>query len=143
MGAPAKLTRTNRAAIARSAMALKKRGVEPTYARVIAACPKAAVNPATKVPFTKSTVYSVLAEECYDEDPCLPWEQRFILFKAAVSSDARQERAGCARLVRGWTRRNARYYSHLVLADPGCCWTLGFGGLLSSWSPAVSSNTFC
>ena len=117
MGAPAKLTRTNRAAIARSAMALKKRGVEPTYARVIAACPKAAVNPATKVPFTKSTVYSVLAEECYDEDPCLPWEHKFRFSKAALSSDARQKRVEFAKLVRGWTHNNTRYYNHLVWTD--------------------------
>ena len=48
MGPSAALTKTNRAAIAKSAMALKKKGVEPTYGRVVAACPKAAVNPVTK-----------------------------------------------------------------------------------------------
>ena len=117
MGAPALLTRTNRALIARSAMALKQKGVEPTYGRVIAACPKAALNPATKQPFGKTTIYSVLSEECYDEDPCLPWEHKFRYSKAALSSDMREKRAQFAKLVRSWTHNNTWYYNHLVWTD--------------------------
>ena len=117
MGPSAALTKTNRAAIAKSAMALKKKGVEPTFGRVVAACPKAAVNPVTKQPFTKFTIYSVLADECYDEDPCLPWEHKFRYSKAALSSEIRAKRVEFAKLVRGWTHNNTWYYNHLVWTD--------------------------
>ena len=42
VGAPSVMTGQQRAALARSAMTMKKEGIEPTYGKVIAACPKAA-----------------------------------------------------------------------------------------------------
>ena len=49
-GRPAQIPDTNKAAMARSAMALKSRGIEPTYALVIAQCPNASINPVTGQP---------------------------------------------------------------------------------------------
>ena len=46
-GRPPALSETNQSVIARSAMALKVKGVEPTYPLAIAQCPNAAVNPET------------------------------------------------------------------------------------------------
>ena len=91
--------------------------MEPTYGRVVASCPKAAVTPATKQPFAKSAIHSVLAEECYDEDPRLPWEHKFRFSKAALSNEMREKRAEFANLVRGWTHNNTWYYNHLAWTD--------------------------
>ena len=60
------MTRQQRAALASCAMAMKKNGIEPTYGNVVAACPKAALNPKTKRPFSKHSVYRILEEDCYD-----------------------------------------------------------------------------
>ena len=46
-GRPPALSDANKAAIASSAMAMKQRGVEPTYGLIIAQCPNASINPAT------------------------------------------------------------------------------------------------
>ncbi len=72
LGAPSIMSGQQRGALARCAMAMKKNGIEPTYGNVVAACPKAALNPKTKRPFSKFTVYGVMQEDCYDDDPCLP-----------------------------------------------------------------------
>ena len=116
-GAPALLTGAKRAAIAKSAMTLKKKGVEPTYERVIIACPKAALNPKAKKPFTKFTVFSILAEDCYDDDPCLPWEHKSRFSKAALSPEMRQKRVVFANLAQGFAHNNLWYYNHLVWTD--------------------------
>ena len=42
------MTGQQRAALARCAMAMKKNGIEPTYGKVVATCPKAALKPKTK-----------------------------------------------------------------------------------------------
>ena len=76
-GAPALLSKANRAVIANCAMNMKKMGEEPTYPNIIAACPRATLNPKSRQPFSKDTIYSVLPEDCYDEDPCLPWEHKY------------------------------------------------------------------
>ena len=41
------LTRGNAAVVARTAMRMKAERKEPTHSRIVAACPKAAMNPAT------------------------------------------------------------------------------------------------
>ena len=55
LGAPSIMSGQQRGALARCAMAMKKNGIEPTYGNVVAACPKAALNPKTKRPFSKFT----------------------------------------------------------------------------------------
>ena len=50
MGTPSVMTGPQRAALARCAMTMKKDGIEPIYGKVIAACPKAKLNPTTKRP---------------------------------------------------------------------------------------------
>ena len=44
-GRPPVLSETNKSVIARSAMALKEKHIEPTYPLVIAQCPNATINP--------------------------------------------------------------------------------------------------
>jgi len=45
------------------------RGIEPTYALIIAHCPNASINPDTGEPVTKQVVYDTLESRCYDIDP--------------------------------------------------------------------------
>ena len=46
-GRPPALSETNKAVIANSTMSLKARGIEPTYALIVAQCPNASINPTT------------------------------------------------------------------------------------------------
>ena len=59
---------TKRKLVARSAMAMAQRGEEPTYPALVAANPKALLNPATGEPVDKKIVYDILRAECYDDD---------------------------------------------------------------------------
>ena len=59
--------------VAASAMLLKRRGVEPTYASVVAQCPEAAANPQTGKAVDKHLVYEVLKEDCHDDGAEEPW----------------------------------------------------------------------
>ena len=63
-------------AIAQAAMAMKKRKIEPTFPRIVAACPTAIINPATGKPVDKKRVCDVFRELCYDEDSDHPWSHR-------------------------------------------------------------------
>ena len=67
-GRPHVLSETNKTVVARSAMALKDKGIEPTYPLVIAQCPNAAINPATGEVVCKQVIYSIFESRCYDED---------------------------------------------------------------------------
>lgn len=56
------------AAIARSAEAMKRRGAEPTYPRLVGTCPTATLNRGTGAPVSKKKrVYAVFREQCKDE----------------------------------------------------------------------------
>ena len=117
VGAPAVMTGAKKAAIARSAMAMKEKGTEPTYAKIVAACPTAALNSKTKKPFSKNTVYGVLRENCYDEDPDATWEHKARYSKAALSVDMRQRRVLFAEHMLAIRHTDQWYYNNLVWTD--------------------------
>ena len=98
------MTRQQRAALASCAMAMKKNGIEPTYGKVVAACPKAALNPKTKRPFSKHSVYRILEEDCYDDDPCLPWVNKARYSKKALTPEMMERRLKFADYVEGLHR---------------------------------------
>ena len=77
VGRPQALTPHKRRVIAESAMALKKRRMEPSYTTVVAQCPRATRNPQTGAAFSRGTINSVLTTDCYDHDPGKPWRFRF------------------------------------------------------------------
>ena len=116
-GRPAILTGLNRAAIARSAMTMKTNGIEPTYAKVVAACPKASLNPKTDQPFCRQVVYGVLQEDCYDDDPCLPWQHKARYSKKALTDDMRERRALFSEYILGLRHTEAWYYNNIVWTD--------------------------
>ena len=59
--------------VAESAMILKRRGVEPTYANVVTQCPEAVANPETGKAVDKHLVYKVLKGDCRDDGAEEPW----------------------------------------------------------------------
>ena len=68
-----KFSKAQKQVVANSAMALKKAGVEPTVANVMARCPRASTNPSTGEAFTSPTITKVLKTMCYDVKPTEPW----------------------------------------------------------------------
>ena len=83
-GRPAQIPLTNKVLMAKSAMAMKERGIEPTYALVIAQCPNASLNPVTGEAVSKRVVYDIFRSRCYDIDPEIPWSNQKRLAKVAV-----------------------------------------------------------
>ena len=84
----------NQAVAASAAMAMYKRGEEPTYAKMVAACPQALQNPETGEPVGKKRVYSIMKELCYD-DPAVPedtWTHGPRHSKVALTSAAKRLR---------------------------------------------------
>ena len=83
---PAKaLTSQQASAIARSAQALKARGVEPTYSRIVSACPNATLNHKTGKAVDKKRVYDVFRASCRDEGADENWEHKARYSKIALS----------------------------------------------------------
>jgi hypothetical protein len=111
------LTGTNKSLIARSAMRMKGRGNEPTYARLIAACPLAIVNPDTGKPVDKKRVYSVLRERCFDKDPEEPWACRPRLSKTALSDVVKDKRLAWAKHMQGLGHASDWYFRNVVWTD--------------------------
>ena len=64
-------TPRNQNVVAQSAMSMKARGEEPTYAALVATNPVALLNPDTGFPVGKKRVYDIMNKRCYD-DPEIP-----------------------------------------------------------------------
>ena len=86
-------------AIVSAAKRLKAEGTEPTYSVVVAACPKATLNPATGQPVDKNLIYTVFREACYDEDPNDTWDHLSRLSKTHSPSD----RGEISLNIKGWS----------------------------------------
>jgi hypothetical protein len=63
------ITKQQEATIAKSAMAQKAKGVEPTAMLMKAMCPAATLNPETGEQFTDKVILEVFKTRCYDKDP--------------------------------------------------------------------------
>jgi len=111
------LSGQNRASIARSMMALKEHGAEPTYALACGSCPQAVINPSTGKPVDKKRIYDVMRESCYDEVPEEPWAHRPRLSKTSLSADVIENRHTWAEWVKSLNHRPSWYYDHLVWTD--------------------------
>ena len=79
----------NQKVVARSAMAMKKRGEEPTFAAVVAANPNALLNPNTGKPVNKKRVYAIMSTLCFDDpdNPDDTWSHLARITKAALAGD--------------------------------------------------------
>ena len=116
-GRPRALGGRQAAAVARSAMALKSGGAEPTYARVLAACPEAALNPETQKPVGKRRIYDVLRERCYDEDPDVPWAHKARYSKTALTDGQVAKRYKFGLAVEQLGRSEDWYFKNVVWTD--------------------------
>ena len=58
------ITKQQEAVIAKSAMSLKRKGIEPTVAAVVSQCPAATLNPETDEAFTAKVILEVFACHC-------------------------------------------------------------------------------
>ena len=70
--------------LAEGAMRLKRRKVQPTYAKVLAHHPKASMNPATGKPFSKKAIYGTMRKKCFDAVPGKPWVNKARRTKKAL-----------------------------------------------------------
>ena len=116
-GRPSVLSETNKAIIARSAMALKERRIEPTYPLVIAQCPNAAINPTTGEFVCKQVIYSIFESRCYDEDPDFPWAHRSRVSKQALTAEEIAKRLRFGQYMESLGHRAEWYYRRVLWTD--------------------------
>ena len=116
--APA-LSGTNQTVIARSAMAMKERGEEPTYAKLVAANPKASRNPETDRPVDKKVLYNVLRKRCYDDpkDPSDTWSNATRCSKNALTEKQIVARYAWAKWMKEKRHSPTWYYEKLIWTD--------------------------
>ena len=106
-----------KAAIARSAMAMKGAGTEPTYKLLVAKCPEAVKNPHTGEAVDKKRVYDVLRESCYDEDPAEPWRHKRRLSRTAYTGEMMEKRLAWAVWMQSLRHRSAWLVKALIWTD--------------------------
>ena len=92
-GRPKVITPVQEAALAKSAMVLKSKGIVPTAGSVIAQCKKASLNLETGEPFTAKVILEVFKTRCYDHNPDQPWQHLPPNQKTALSPDMKAARA--------------------------------------------------
>ena len=110
---------TKRSTVARSAMAMKARGEEPTYASVLAANPLALKNPQTGELASKSTVYDILKTMCYDDSdsPHDTWTHLTRHSATALRADIIDHRLRWQQWMTELNHQPAWYFKHLVWTD--------------------------
>lgn len=113
------ITPTNQAIVARSAMAMKERGEEPTYASIVANNPKALINPSTGEVVSKKRVYAILEEHCYDDpdDPNDTWSNQPRLTKKALTETSKRQRLDWATYLKDQGTPGSWYFRNLVWTD--------------------------
>ena len=116
-GRPCALTGLKKAVIARSAMALKSAGLEPTYPLVLAQCPLAGINPGTGETVGKKRIYDVFEASCYDEDPEEPWRHRARLSKSMLTESDMQKRYAWGKFIKALKLSRAWCARNLIWAD--------------------------
>jgi hypothetical protein len=116
--APA-LSGTNQTLVARSAMAMKERGEEPTYAKLVASNPKASCNPGTERPVDKKVVYNVLRKRCYDDpnDKSDTWTNSTRCSKNALTEKQIVARHAWAKWMKAKPHSATWYYEKLIWTD--------------------------
>ena len=103
--------------IARSAMTIKRKGGEPTYKRMVGACPDAVKNPSSGNPVGKKRVYDVFQSQCYDDGADQPWKHRKRLTKTALPANSMKKRLQWHSYMVGLNHSGEWYYKNLVWFD--------------------------
>ena len=103
--------------VAASAMTLKRRGVEPTYASVVAQCPEAVVNPGTGKAVDKHLVYKVLKEDCHDDGAEEPWVCEATIARGSLLPAEREKRRKWAKELLDSGHTGAWFHKHVIWTD--------------------------
>ena len=111
------LSGAKRSQIVQSAMSMKKKGVEPTYEKIVATCPNATKNAETNRPVSKKRIYSIMKESCFDESPEQPWEHKPRYSKVALTDDMMKKREAFAKHVESWRHSKQWYYNNVIWTD--------------------------
>ena len=117
-GRPRLLTKAKRRAVARSMMAAKKRGHEPSVALAVHFCPTATLNPLTNAPFTAKYLRKVFKEDCYDMTPENPWQFQRCLQKTWLPTSLQAQRFAWAKEELELARPPVWYFNNVVWFDP-------------------------
>ena len=117
-GPKPKLTEAKKLRIARSAMALKRAGVEPSVAGVVEKCPEATKNPDTSEAFTDKYILQVFRSYCSDAGSDVPWDHQWPLQKTALPDFLKTFRAGWCRDVKALGYTKGWYGQHCIWFDP-------------------------
>ena len=96
---------------------MKRRKIEPTFPRIVAACPAAVINPATGKPVDKKRVYDVFRELCYDEESEHPWSHRARFSKTALTETQIERRLACAVALQDLGHTAKWYFEKVVYTD--------------------------
>ena len=118
-GAPQQIPSLNKATVARSAMAWKKSGGEPTYPSTIARNKKAALNPVTGEPISPDTMSRIFREMCYDEGKDDKWQHLPRLSGKPFTPQEIRKRLAFGESMEG-RHTAAWYFKHVVWTDV-CC----------------------
>ena len=105
-------------AIAKGAMSIKARGIEPTAAIVKRDYAKTCTNPQTGELYTDKYILEVFRTKCHDPGSDVPWAQWYPLQKTALPQHLLDMRMtwGQGELDRGIS--GGWYYRHVVWVDP-------------------------
>jgi hypothetical protein len=112
------VTKQQEATIAKCAMALKRKGVEPTVAAVKARCTAATLNPETDEPFTDKVILEIFKTRCYDNDPDTPWRHVSPKCKTALSPELKVLRAAWGAVMLEKRHHRCWYHRHVLWMDP-------------------------
>lgn len=121
-GRPKVITKTQENAIAQSAMSMKEKGLVPSVAAVLAACPRATLNPETDEPFTAKVILGVFRTRCYDTDPQHPWDFVHPKNKTCLHPDIKTARWEWAVKMLEYRHHAGWYFRNVVWMDP--CYTI-------------------
>ena len=103
--------------IARSAMSIKSKGGEPTYRRMLGACPDAVKNPSTGTAVGKKRVYAIFESQCYDDGADQPWKHRKKLTKSALPQNVIKKRLLWHSFMTGLNHSGDWYFKNMIWID--------------------------
>ena len=104
-------------AIVSAAKRLKAEGEEPTYPAILAARPRATLNPSTNEPVDKHLVYAVFRECCCDDDPADTWDHSPRLSQSALDLPAQERRLVFANHMLRLRHTANWFYMNIVWVD--------------------------
>ena len=116
--APA-ISGTNQSVIARSAMTMKENKKEPSFPKLVAASPKASLNPQTGRTVDKKVVYNILRKRCYDDpnDPEDTWAHDARYAKEALTPQRMVDRLAWSCWMLGLAHRVSWYHQKIIWTD--------------------------